>query len=94
MNAEKPPKESSKKTNKTAKKAPAKRGVPKRKKAAPAVETTPIAPPVPVSLRLPGELLAELRSVATERRNRGVAPYTQGAIIEVALREWLERNGG
>lgn len=57
------------------------------KKAAPAIKSP--QPMVTTTFRLPMDLLGELRVAATVRRNRFEKPYTQGAIVEAALRGWL-----
>lgn len=83
---------------KTTRKAPARKvsakTTNKRRKGAPSVKVGegPPAQPVTVTLRLPSDLVSQLRTVATERRNAYAPPYTQGGIMEVAVREWLKRN--
>ena len=50
--------------------------------------------PVSMTFRLPTELPAVLLRVAMERKLRREEPFTQQDIVALALREWLERNGG
>ena len=49
---------------------------------------------VTTSFRLPPGLLGKLRLAATQRRNRLDKPYSQSAIVEQAIGEWLDRNTG
>jgi hypothetical protein len=48
---------------------------------------------VQVSARIPRELANALKLAATTREISGRQPSTQAAIIETALREWLQRQG-
>lgn len=54
-------------------------------------------PPAPntttmLTVRLPRELVDELKLVAVQRRVQRKPPTTQAAIIETALRDWLRRT--
>ena len=45
--------------------------------------------PVSVNVRLPEDLVHELRLRSTERRNAGTEPWTLQGIVREALRGWL-----
>jgi hypothetical protein len=53
------------------------------------------APPelVQISARVPRDLANALKLAATTREISGRHPYTQAAMIETALRAWLQREG-
>jgi hypothetical protein len=74
---------------KTARKKRPQKKAPRDRQAVPPAAGTAV---LTTSFRLSPELLAELRVRATLRRNRGADPYTQSAIVETALREWLANN--
>lgn len=46
-----------------------------------------------VTLRLSPAVVRALRRAAAERSLDYVEPFSQQAIVEAALREWLARNG-
>lgn len=46
-----------------------------------------------VTLRLSPELVQALRRTSAERSVEYLEPYTQQAIVEAALRDWLARTG-
>ena len=79
-----------KKRQKTTKRrAVAKKKVSRRRTKTPVPAPATPQPLVTTTFRLPMDLIGELRVAATHRRNRFEQPYTQGGIVEAALRAWL-----
>ena len=63
------------------------RSLRRRRAVAPVNSPTPLTT---TTFRLPIDLLAMLRSAATDRRNRLAEPYTMGGIVIEALQRWLD----